>query len=77
MARMTEEEAFALDEKFTRNPPDVKPGVTGGFFTDRRDRLVMLDSLSAGYVKSMAEFAHKTPSDIIGEMVRERIAATA
>jgi hypothetical protein len=74
---MTEEEAFALDEKFTRNPPDVKPGVRGGFFTDRRDRMVVLDSLSAGYVKSMAEAANKTPAQIIGEMVRERIAATA
>jgi hypothetical protein len=36
--------------------------------------MVILDALSAGYIKSVAEVAHKTPSQIIGEMVRERIA---
>jgi hypothetical protein len=70
---MTEEEAWALEDEISRNPPDVA-GKPGGFFTDRRDRMIILDSLSAGYIKSVAEVAHKTPSQIIGEMVRERIA---
>jgi hypothetical protein len=38
---------------------------------------VFLDDLSAGYIRSKADAAHKTPTEIIGEMVREKIAATA
>jgi hypothetical protein len=73
MAQMTEEEAWTLEDEISRNPPDVA-GKPGGFFTDRQDRMVILDALSAGYIKSAAEVAHKTPAQIIGEMVRERIA---
>ncbi|MDR2181153.1 MAG: hypothetical protein LBN92_00575 [Treponema sp.] len=70
---MTEEEAWALDDEVTRNPPDVA-GRPGGFFTDRRDRMVILDRFSAAYIKSAAEAEHKTPAQIVGEMVREKIA---
>jgi hypothetical protein len=45
---MTEEEAWALDDEVTRNPPNVA-GKPGGFFTDRRDRMVILDQFSAGF----------------------------
>jgi hypothetical protein len=72
---MTEEEAWALDDEVTRNPPDVA-GKPGGFFTDRRDRMVILDQFSAGYIKSAAEAEHKTPAEIIGELVRKELAAT-
>ena len=74
MARMTEEEAWALDDEVTRDPPNVA-GKPGGFFTDRRDRMVILDQFSAGYIKSAAEAEHKTPAEIIGEMIRREIAA--
>jgi hypothetical protein len=73
MARMTEEEASALDDEVTRNPPNVA-GKPGGFFTDRRDRMIILDQFSAGYIKSAAEAEHKTPAQIVGELVREKIA---
>jgi hypothetical protein len=76
MARMTEEEAWALDDEVTRNPPNVA-GIPGGFFTDRHDRMVMLDQFSAGYIKSAAEAEHKTPAEIIGELIREKIAVSA
>jgi hypothetical protein len=76
MARMTEEEAWALDDEVTRNPPNVA-GKPGGFFTDRRDRVVILDQFSASYIKSAAEVEHKTPSRIVGELVREKIAVSA
>jgi hypothetical protein len=76
MARMTEEEAWALDDEVTRNPPDVA-GKPGGFFTERRDRMVILDQFSAGYIKSAAEAEHKTPAEIIGELVREKIAISS
>jgi hypothetical protein len=80
---MTDEEADRLDEKWTKNPP--KPGPNGtGFFTRRRAaaensngtaHTVTIDALSADYLFTKAMATHKTPADIIGEMVRERIAA--
>jgi hypothetical protein len=73
---MTEEEAWALDDEVTRNPPNVA-GKPGGFFTDRRDRMVILDQFSAGYIKSVAQAENKTPAEIIGEMVREKFAASS
>jgi hypothetical protein len=76
MARMTEEEAWALDDEVTRKAPDTA-GKPGGFFTDRRDRMVILDQFSAGYIKSAARSMNKTPAEIIGELVREKIAAAA
>ena len=77
MARMTNEEADRLDEKWTKNPP--KPGPNGtGFFTRRKAaaRTVTIDDLSADYLMTKAMATHKTPAEIIGEMVQERIAAS-
>ena len=70
MRSMTEEEADALDELVTRNPPRVDP-------TKARHavRMAPLDDLSAEYILSLSIATHKTPTEIIGEMVRERLAA--
>ena len=70
---MTEEEYDALDELWTKTTPKVGPNGTG-FISRRNARLFGLDDLSMDYLltKSMAD--HKTPADIIGEMVREKIA---
>ncbi|GHV75418.1 hypothetical protein AGMMS49942_02390 [Spirochaetia bacterium] len=79
---MTDEEYWALDDEVTRNPPDVS-GITGGFFTERTrrreaaERTVILDQFSADYLKAAAEAEHKTPAQIVGELVREKIAVTA
>ena len=81
MARMTEEEAWALDDEITRNPPNVA-GRPGGFFTERarlrdgEDRMVVLDQFSAVYIKTAAEAEHKTPAEVIGSLVREHIASS-
>jgi len=79
MADLTEEEYDALDEYYTQNPPKIDPEKRGtGFFTRRTAdaRTITVDNLSADYlmIKAMAE--KKTPAEIIGEMVRERIAAS-
>jgi hypothetical protein len=66
---MTEEEADALDELVTRNPPVVDPAKGR-----RVTRMVALDDFSADYLLSRAISTHKTPSEIINEMVRERVA---
>jgi hypothetical protein len=75
MARMTEEEANYWDKYYTENPP--KPGPNGtGFFTKRKAALsITVDSATADYLTTKAVATHKTPSQIIGEMVQREIAA--
>jgi len=77
MARMTEEEADALDEYYTKNPPKIDPAKKGGYFTCQRELLNVLDKVSADYIISRSLSTNKMPAQIIGEMVRERIAASA
>jgi len=72
---MTEEEAYALDEYYTNNPPQVDPAKRGGVFTRQRELLDLLDRVSADYIMTRSMSTNKTPSQIIGEMVRERIAS--
>jgi len=76
MARMTEEEANALDELWTKTTPPLKGGA-GGFFTRQRDLLNLLDNVTAAYIRSQAETNHQTPAEVIGSMVRDRLAASA
>ena len=74
---MTEEEADALDEYFTKNPPKVDPARRGtGFFTRRKTagRTITVDSFSADYLTTKAMATHKTPAEIISEMIQEKIA---
>jgi hypothetical protein len=73
---MTDDEYDALDEYYTKNPPRVDPAKRGGIFTRQRELLDALDQVSADYIRTKADADHKMPVQIIGEMVRERIAAT-
>jgi hypothetical protein len=75
MAKMTEQEAWELDEILTRTDP--KTGINGTGFISRRDaRILGLDELSINYLMTKAQAAHKSPAQIIGELVREKIAAS-
>jgi len=76
MARMTEEEADALDEYYTKNPPKVDISKKGGIFTRQRELLDLLDDVSADYIMSRSISTKKMPAQIIGEMVRELIASS-
>jgi hypothetical protein len=71
METMTEEEAFALDEYYTNNPPKVDPSKAR-----IRIPVVRVDSRTAEDLLSLSHITHKTPEEIIGELVRERLAAT-
>jgi len=77
MAQMTEEEADALDEYYTKNPPKINTAKAGGYFTRQRELLDVLDDLSADYIITRAGASNKLPAQIIGEIVRERINAEA
>ena len=72
---MTEKEAEYWDEYYTKNTimPDMsKPG----FFARKYGMMVRLDPETTRFLAAQAESTRKTPSQIIGEMVRERIAAS-
>jgi hypothetical protein len=73
MFDMTEEEADALDEYFTTHLPRVDP-TKGGVTTRQGFRMIALDRLSEDYLLTMAIATNKTPTELIGEMVREKIA---
>jgi len=74
MKTMTDEEADALDEYYTKNPPRVDPAKNGGF-AKKSFKLVAIDDFCADYLMTKALSDHKTPDQIINEIVRERIAA--
>ena len=74
MPRLTDEEYAALDEKWTQETPAVnfsRPGM----FARQRLLLESLDTVAANYIHILAETAGKTPSQIIGAMVRKEMAA--
>jgi hypothetical protein len=73
---MTEEEADTLDELVTKNPPRVSGDGKSGFFMRHRGEVVILDDVSATWLRARSDATHQTPTEIIGEMVRERIAAS-
>ena len=73
MNEMTDEEADYWDEFFTQNPPQVDPAKRGGYFTRQRELLNVLDKTAADYILTKAETAHKSPAQIIGEMVYREI----
>jgi hypothetical protein len=66
---MTEAEAWALEDEVTKNPPKVDPAKAR-----HHVRMIAVDDFSADWLRIKAEADHTTPSEIIGEMVRERIA---
>jgi hypothetical protein len=74
MPEMTEEEAGYWDDYYTKNPPKVDPAKNGGF-AKKSFRLVALDRFSEDYLLTRMLATHKTPTEIIGELVREKVAA--
>jgi hypothetical protein len=81
MKDLTEEEYDALDEYYTENPPKVDPSKNGtGFFTRQKmasaARSITVDSRTAEYLLSKALASHKTPAEIISDMVQKELAAS-
>jgi hypothetical protein len=72
MPRMTEAEAWALEDEVTRNPPTVDPAKAR-----HPVRMITVDEFSADWLRIKADAENTTPSEIISELVRERIAITA
>ena len=72
--KMTEQEARELSDLLTRTDPEIGPNGTG-YLSMLEARHMGLDNLTINYLLTKASQAHTTPAQIIGEMVRERIAA--
>jgi hypothetical protein len=77
MPDMTDEEYAVLEKEVTKNPPKVTGDGTHGFFArHKEDTLIFVDHVSAIWLRVKAEADHKTSTEIIGELVREKIAAS-
>ena len=72
MESMTEEEAFALDEYYTKNPPKVDPSKAR-----IRIPMVRVDNATAEYLAEEARATNKKPEEILASLVQEKIAAKA
>ena len=68
MSRMTEEEANALDDFVTNNPPRVDPLKARNI-----TRMVALDDFTTEYIYSQWMANHKTPAEIIRDLVKEKL----
>ena len=75
MPRMTEEEAQALADEFAINPPKVTGDGESGFFMKHKGNIIILDNVNATWLRARSDAMHKTPSDFVNEMIRERMAA--
>jgi hypothetical protein len=76
MKDLTDEGYARLDEKWTKTTPKVGPNGSG-YFSQRKAaaRTITIDDFSANYLMIKAMDTHKTPAEIINEMVHERISA--
>jgi hypothetical protein len=75
MPVLTDEEADALDEELTRTVPTLTD-VEGPFIkSSRQSMLVSLDQFSAQYLQARMLATKQSPTELISEMVRERVAA--
>jgi hypothetical protein len=75
---MTEEEAWALDEYYTKNSPKLSGDGKSGFIAKhaaKGDTMIFVDDVAATWLRIRAEAEHKTTTEIIGELVREKIFA--
>jgi hypothetical protein len=71
---MTDREAEYWDDYYTKNTvmPDLsKPG----YFARKYGMSVKLDPETSRVIAAHAEAAHKTPAEIIAELVRREMAA--
>jgi hypothetical protein len=75
MPDLTEEEYDALDEYYTKNPPEVSGDGKNGFFMQHKGNIIIVSDTTATYLRVKAESVHKTPSELIDEMIQEQIAA--
>jgi len=75
MARMTEEEAQALDDFVTNNEISLGPNGSG-WLSQRELRMLGVTTMTVNYLLTRARTDNKSPAQIIDELVGKEIAAT-
>ena len=75
MARMTEEEAWALSDYVLNNKITLGPDGSG-WLSQRELRIMGLDSKTVDYLLKKAMEDHKNPAQIINELVGKEMAAS-
>jgi hypothetical protein len=76
MPDMTEEEYDALDELWTKTTPKVSGDGKSGLFMKHKGNIIIVNDTTAAYLRARADADHITPSELVDEMVRERIAVS-
>jgi hypothetical protein len=71
---MTDEEYDALDEELTRTVPKLGPNGSG-WLSQRELRHLGVTTMTVNYLFTKATADHKTPAQIIDELVGKEIAA--
>jgi len=68
MPILTDEEADVLDELLTNTTVETNPNIQGPFIKNR-ERMIVLDTFSAEYLKSQMITTNKTPAQLINGMI--------
>ncbi|MCL2806039.1 MAG: hypothetical protein FWD26_08885 [Treponema sp.] len=76
MARLTDEEAWALSDFATNNEITLGPNGSG-WLSQREIRNLGLQNMTVQYLLTKAKDVQKTPIQIIDDLVQEKIAASA
>ena len=64
-----------MNELWTKTTPKIDTSKPG-YFTRHMAHLIEVDNISAAYLRARADADHKTPKQIIGEMIRKRMAVS-
>ena len=73
MTKMTEEEAFALDDFVTNNEITLAPNGSG-WLAQREMLLLGFSNLAVNYLIAKATAEHKTTAQVFDELVCEKLA---
>ena len=74
MKRLTDEEYDALDEYYTKNPPEIDLQ-KNRLLNDNSPRTVIVDAFSGNWIFLKALETQKSSIEIIHEMIEKEIAA--
>ena len=75
MKDLTDEEYDALDEYYTKNPPDVDFSKNGGYAM-RPFKSVTIDRFTADWIMDRAIESGRGTSEVLRELVEKEIAAS-
>ena len=75
MKNLTDEEYDALDEYYTKNPPDVDPR-KNKFLAKDAPQKVIVDDFSVNWLMSKTIETKKSTAEIINDLIQKEIAAS-